>query len=129
MVEDFFAWLNNPEVAEVHPIIKAGITHYILVAIHPFVEGNGRTARAFASMILLKEGYDIKRFFSLEERFDSDPGSYYEAFAQVDKQSNNIGLRDLTPWLEYLQPNSLKLKKKLKSFQLTPDLRSKWVNR
>jgi len=129
MVEDFFAWLNNPEVAEVHPIIKAGITHYILVAIHPFVEGNGRTARAFASMILLKEGYDIKRFFSLEERFDSDPGSYYEAFAQVDKQSNNIGLRDLTPWLEYftevVAAELSKIKEKVKKLSIDTRLKVK----
>jgi len=71
------------------------------VAIHPFVEGNGRTARAFASLILRRESYDIKQFFALEEHFDQDPGSYYKAFSLVDKQSTNIGQRDLTPWLEY----------------------------
>ncbi len=129
MIEDFFAWLNSPEVGEVHPIIKAGITHYILVAIHPFVEGNGRCARAFASMILLKEGYDIKRFFSLEEHFDSDPGSYYEAFAEVDKQSKNIGLRDLTPWLEYftevVAAELSKIKEKVKKLSIDTRLKLK----
>lgn len=129
MIEDFFAWLNSPEVREVHPIIKAGITHYILVAIHPFVEGNGRCARAFASMILLKEGYDIKRFFSLEEHFDSDPGSYYEAFAEVDKQSKNIGLRDLTPWLEYftevVAAELSKIKEKVKKLSIDTRLKLK----
>ena len=101
LIEDFFSWLNSESAVDVHPIIKAGIAHYILVAIHPFIEGNGRTVRAFTNMLLMREGYDIKRFFSLEEHFDADLGSYYEAFAQVDRQSKIIGLRDLTPWLTY----------------------------
>ena len=101
LLEDFFAWLNDPTAMEDHPVIRAGIAHYILVAIHPFVEGNGRTIRAFATLILMREGYDIKRFFSLEEHFDSDLNAYYQAFFQVDSQSPNLGSRDITPWLEY----------------------------
>jgi Fic family protein len=101
LLEDFFAWLNDTTAQEMHPILRAGIAHYILVAIHPFVEGNGRTVRAFSTLVLMREGYDVKRFFSLEEHFDSDPADYYEAIAKVDRESPNIGNRDLTPWLEY----------------------------
>src|SRR3989344_339475 len=101
LLEDFFAWLNDPESLEIHPVIRAGIAHYILVAIHPFVEGNGRVVRAFATLVLMREAYDIKRFFSLEEHFDADPTSYYDSLGQVDKQSPNIGSRNITPWLEY----------------------------
>jgi Fic family protein len=101
LLEDFFEWLSSKDSKGIHPILKAGIAHYVLVAIHPFVEGNGRTARAFATLILLRENYDIKRFFALEENFDQDPASYYEAFSLVDRQSPNIGQRDLTAWLEY----------------------------
>ncbi len=101
LLEDFFAWLNDNEAREIHPVLRAGISHYILVAIHPFVEGNGRTVRAFSTLILMREGYDVKKLFSLEEHFDSDPGEYYQALSQVDKQSPNIGNRDVTPWLEY----------------------------
>jgi len=93
--------LNDVKAEDIHPIIKAGISHYVLVAIHPFVEGNGRTIRAFANLILLREGYDTKKFFALEEHFDRDLGAYYEAFAGVDKQSSEIASRDLTAWLEY----------------------------
>src|SRR3972149_7444376 len=67
LIEDFFEWLNSPEGLDVHPVLKAGIAHYILVAVHPFVEGNGRTVRAFTTLILMREGYDIKKFFALEE--------------------------------------------------------------
>ncbi len=101
LLDDFFAWLNDFNAKEIHPVIRAGIAHYILVAIHPFVEGNGRTVRAFATLILMREGYDIKKFFSIEEHFDADPSSYYDALGEVDRQSPNIGSRDITPWLEY----------------------------
>lgn len=101
MLEDFMNWLNSAEAKELHPILRAGIVHYVLVAVHPFIEGNGRVARAFATLILLRENYDIKRFFAVEEHFDQDPASYYEAFSLVDRQSKNIAARDLTPWLEY----------------------------
>ena len=101
LLEDFFEWLNSIDAQEVHPILKAGIAHYILVSIHPFVEGNGRTIRAFANLILMREEYGVKRFFSLEEHFDADPGAYYDALSSVDKQSKNISARDLTSWLSY----------------------------
>ncbi len=101
LLEDFFAWLNNAEAREIHPIIRAGIAHYILVVFRPFVEGNGRTVRVFSPLVFMKVGYNVKNFFSLEEHFDTDPGDYYEAIALVDRQSPNIGSRDITPWLEY----------------------------
>jgi Fic family protein len=129
LVNDFFAWLNSSEAVEIHPIIRSGITHYILVAIHPFVEGNGRTARAFTSLILQRENYDIKKFFSLEERFDSDPGSYYEAFSLVDKQTKNIGARDLTVWLEYftevVATELAKIKERVRKLSIDTRLRVK----
>jgi Fic family protein len=101
LIDDFLEWLNSKDSKDIHPIIRAGIVHYVLVSIHPFVEGNGRATRAFATLVLMREGYDIKRFFALEEHFDADPEQYYEAFFKVDKQSKNIADRDMTPWLEY----------------------------
>jgi Fic family protein len=101
LMEDFIGWLNSKKAREIHPVLRAGITHYVLAAIHPFVEGNGRTARAFATLVLFAEGYDIKRFFALEEYFDRDAATYYQALFEVSSQSNDLGKRDLTPWLEY----------------------------
>lgn len=129
LMEDFFSWLNSPKAKEAHPILRAGISHYVLVAIHPFVEGNGRTARAFASLILLREGYDVKRFFAIEEHFDSDPAAYYEAFAKVDKQSKNIAQRNLTPWLDYFAHSVAvelaKIKDKVKRLSMDTRLKIK----
>ena len=101
LINQFIEWLNDPLSREYNPILKAGIVHYILVAIHPFVEGNGRTVRAFSTLVLMRENYDIKKFFSLEERFDSDPGSYYEAFSKTDSQTGGIFDKDMTEWLTY----------------------------
>jgi Fic family protein len=101
LIKDFFAWLNSPKGKEIHPALRAGIAHYALVAIHPFVEGNGRTARAFATLILFMEGYDIKRFFSLEENFDKDSVSYFGALITTSSQNLDLLERDLTGWLKY----------------------------
>lgn len=129
LLEDFFEWLNSKEAPEIHPILKAGIAHYILVTIHPFIEGNGRTVRAFANLVLVRESYDIKRFFALEEHFDGDLPSYYGAFAQVDKQSKNIAARDLTAWLEYFTKVVAielgKIKEKVRKLSIDSRLRRK----
>lgn len=102
IVEDLINWVNTWETQEIHPVIKAGIIHYELARIHPFVEGNGRTARAVATLIMFLEGYDIRKLFSLEEYFDNNPMDYYLTLQAV---SNQLVLdtheRDLTPWLDY----------------------------
>lgn len=130
LLEDFFVWLNNPGANEIHPVIRAAISHYCLVAIHPFVEGNGRTVRAFTQLLLMKESYDIKRFFSLEENFDSDLGAYYDALFQVDKESVNIASRNLTPWIIYFtQVVALelsKIKEKVRKLSLDTRLKTKF---
>ena len=130
LLEDFFTWLNSTEAKEIHPILRAGIVHYVLVAIHPFVEGNGRTVRAFTQLLLLKEGYDIKKFFSIEENFDSDLASYYDALFQVDKESQNIGSRDLTPWIEYftgvVAVELSKIKEKVRKLSLDTRMKVKF---
>lgn len=101
LMEDFFDWLNATEGKKLHPVLRAGIAHYYLTAAHPFIEGNGRTARAFATLVLFAEGYDIKKFFSLEEYFDKDATRYYQALMVADKQHQSLEKRDLTAWLEY----------------------------
>lgn len=95
-VEDFFIWLNSDEARDLHPVIKAGVVHFELSRIHPFVEGNGRVARAVALLVLAVEGIDARRFFSIEENFDRNVEAYYDAFTTVFESSG-----DLTSWLEF----------------------------
>lgn len=95
-IDQLFSWLNSKEGQEVHPLIRSGLLHYELVRIHPFTDGNGRTARAMALLLLFLEGYELKKFFALEEYYDSHPEEYYLAL-----QSVTSGDGDTTAWLEY----------------------------
>lgn len=97
LMEDFFGWLNSLETKEMHPVLKAGVSHYAVVNIHPFTEGNGRVSRALATLILLREGFDIRKLFSLEEYYDKNVAGYYFAIKTADLNPEN----DLTEWLEY----------------------------
>ncbi len=101
LVGDFLNWLNSEEGTDIHPVLRAGIAHYVLAYIHPFVDGNGRTARAFATMVMFAGGYDIKKFFSLEEYFDRNAKRYYETLQEVSNQKAQLWEKDLTVWLEY----------------------------
>ncbi len=94
LMREFVYWLNRDDKEEIHPILKAGIAHHELVRIHPFIDGNGRVARTLATLLLFLGGYDIRRFFSLEEYYDRDAASYFQSL-----QKASAG--DLTVWLEY----------------------------
>lgn len=94
LMREFMYWLNRDDKDEMHPVIKAGIAHHELVRIHPFIDGNGRVARSLATLVLFLGGYDIRRFFSLEEYYDKDALTYYE-----NLQRASAG--NLTAWLEY----------------------------
>jgi len=94
LMREFVYWINRPQEDEIHPILKGGIAHHELVRIHPFMDGNGRVARSLTTLILFLGGYDIRRFFSLEEYYDKDALTYYE---NLQKASSG----NLTSWLEY----------------------------
>ncbi|HLD30602.1 MAG TPA: Fic family protein [Patescibacteria group bacterium] len=99
LIAEFITWLEESEEKEISPVIVAAIAHMEIAAIHPFNDGNGRTARALATLILYKRGYDFRRLFALEDYYNTDRPSYYKAI--------NLGKTyeerrtDLTSWLEY----------------------------
>lgn len=111
LISSFLEWLNNEVL--MHPVLKAGVTHQELVRIHPFVDGNGRVARALTTLVLFNEGYDIRHFFSLEEYYDQDIIRYYQALQRVSGEKQDLFRpgseessarqteADLTAWLEY----------------------------
>ena len=94
LMREFTEWINKAEDAS--PILVAGIAQFQFVHIHPFIDGNGRTARLLSTLILYKTGYDFKRLFTISEYYDKDRSSYYQAIQTVRK--NNM---DMTTWLEY----------------------------
>ncbi|HPN54364.1 MAG TPA: Fic family protein [Candidatus Moranbacteria bacterium] len=96
---DLISWIEDSKKKDTSPIIVAGIAHQEIAAIHPFNDGNGRTARALATLILYKRGYDFRKLFALEDYYNKDRQRYYKAI--------NIGKTyderktDFTLWLEY----------------------------
>ena len=96
LMDRFLGWLNGQETGEANPVLVAGIAHYEMVRIHPFIDGNGRVSRALATLILFLREFDIKRFFTLDDYYDSDRNAYYRALKE-----ENDAYPDLTPWLGY----------------------------
>ncbi|HRN70151.1 MAG TPA: Fic family protein [Candidatus Woesebacteria bacterium] len=94
LIKEFISWVNRTTKDDLHPILKAGIAHHEFVRIHPFADGNGRVGRSLTTLLLQMGGFDIRRFFSLEEYYDRDAIMYYES---LQKASNG----DMTAWLEY----------------------------
>lgn len=101
-VGDLLAWIEAGKVKGdgledpwVHPVIQAGIAQHRLVWIHPFVDGNGRTARMFTTLLLYQRGYDFKYLFELSSYYNRDRDAYYGALRTADVTG------DYTPWLTY----------------------------
>ncbi len=94
LMREFVDWINKAE--DLSPVFIAGIAQFQFVHIHPFIDGNGRTARLLSTLILYKTGYDFKRLFTISEYYDKDRPGYYKAIQSV---RNNA--MDMTGWLEY----------------------------
>jgi len=99
LMYQFQKWLNN-SAPRIYPVLAAGIAHLRLVEIHPFSDGNGRTARALTTLILQRYGYSFNKLLALERYFDLDLVRYCEAIGATVGESFQEG-RDLTEWLEY----------------------------
>jgi Fic family protein len=79
LMKAFIKWINTKESDKLHPIEKSAIAHYKFVYIHPFVDGNGRTARLIMNLLLMQKGYPIAIIREI------DRGDYYDALSKADK--------------------------------------------
>jgi Fic family protein len=103
------AWLSN-ESAALHPVEVAALAHHTLAAIHPFVDGNGRTARLVMNLILLRYGYPPSVIQMINRR------QYYTVLAEADSSRarplvNFVGRaveRTLTLYVEASTPRPQK---------------------
>ena len=91
---EFVNWLQDGH--NIPPVLRASIAQFRLLHIHPFLDGNGRTARLLSTLCLYQSGYDFKRLFTLCEYYDQNRKDYYAAIQSV---RNNA--MDMTGWLEY----------------------------
>ena len=99
LMKNFIAWLKQDKDKEINPVITAAIAHLEIAAIHPFNDGNGRTARALATLILYERGYDFRHLFALEDYYNTDRQSYYKAI-NLGKTYDDRK-KDITSWLQY----------------------------
>jgi cell filamentation protein, protein adenylyltransferase len=92
-------WLKLEQTG-LSPVLKAGVAHLELVAVHPFWDGNGRVGRALATYVMYSTGYDFRRFHSWETYLNADVKAYTSVIA-ASVGDHYHAPRDYTPWLEY----------------------------
>lgn len=101
MMSAMVKWINaNKDLP--CPIV-AGIAHYQFATIHPYYDGNGRTARLLTTLILHLGGYDLKGIYSLEEYYARNIGAYYEAISVGEHHNYYLGRAEaeISKWVEY----------------------------
>lgn len=101
LMQEFISW-SKRNVSKMHPVLFAARAHHRLVNIHPFVDGNGRTARLFMNLLLMQKGYpmviilknDRKKYYRALERADTGHFNEIDKFiAQAVERSMNIYLK------------------------------------
>ncbi len=89
MIDDLIAFSNN-EDEFIHPIVKAIIIHFLIGYIHPFNDGNGRTARALFYWFALKNHYDLLEYISISRIFVHAPAQYSRAYQLTETDDNDM---------------------------------------
>ena len=101
---DLIDWINQEtRKAELPAPIIAAIAHYQFATIHPYYDGNGRTARLLTNLVLHKSGYGLKGIYSLEEYYATHLQAYYNALTVGKSHNYYMGREqaDITAWIVY----------------------------
>ncbi len=101
LMEQLISWINAKD--ELPVPVKAGIVHYQFATIHPYYDGNGRTARLLTTFVLYLGAYDLKGLYALEEYYARDLKAYYEALTVGPSHNYYLGRAeaDITRWVAY----------------------------
>ncbi len=101
LMSELVSWINAQKTTPC-PIVAA-IAHYQFATIHPYYDGNGRTARLLTTLVLHLGGYDLKGLYSLEEYYARNLTAYYEAISVGPSHNYYEGRAeaDITQWVEY----------------------------
>ncbi|MCH8156353.1 MAG: Fic family protein [Nitrospinae bacterium] len=97
-IENLIQFTNSEKADDefIHPVIKAIILHFLLAYIHPFVDGNGRVARALFYWFMLKKGYWMVEYLSISPILYKAPAQYARAFLYTENDD-----QDLTYFISY----------------------------
>jgi len=96
-------WENDAQKMKIPVPLIAALVHYQFVTIHPFYDGNGRTARLLSTFILHRGGYGLNGIFSLEEYHARDLQLYYKSLMTHPHHNYYEGRdrADITGWVSY----------------------------
>ncbi|MBI3313630.1 MAG: Fic family protein [Candidatus Omnitrophica bacterium] len=83
MMNQFVEWMNRKP--EIHPLVDAALVHLYFVHVHPFDDGNGRSARALSNLYLEKNGYDFINLLSPSDYFEHHKASYYQSIQSAEE--------------------------------------------
>ena len=98
LMDEVADWLAGDD--DVHPIIRGAMAHFHIAAVHPFRDGNGRTARVVQSLVLASAGRVAPAFASIERYLGDHTNDYYRALG--DSQDGQYDpTSDVTPWLRF----------------------------
>jgi len=105
----FIEWINSQAMKDINPVIRAALSHYHLGLIHPFGDGNGRTARIVEALILQTAGIQYVPVM-LSNFYYRNMNDYYWAFSKSIKNKNN----DVTDFLEFVLKGMIESLKEIK---------------
>lgn len=116
LISSFTKWAKIQKKEEkLHPILLAGLTHYIFVSIHPFSDGNGRTTRSLTHQLLKSSSYNFNDSLSLDSYYLQNRKNYYKALSR-GKTFENRMFADITPFLEFFVEGFLESVKTLTKY-------------
>ncbi len=81
---------DRPEEPFLHPVLRAIVLHFWIGHDHPFVDGNGRTARAIFYWSLLSQDYGLAEYLSISRILRREPGDYGRAFLHTESDGNDL---------------------------------------
>jgi Fic family protein len=90
LLRELVIFFNKNEGPFIHPIVKAIIVHFMLSFFHPFVDGNGRTARSLFYWYMMKQGYWLIEFMSLSRIIYKTKKSYEKSFLYTEYDDNDL---------------------------------------
>ena len=97
LMSGLVAWLYEGDGRELDPVVRAVVAHFLLVSIHPFGDGNGRTSRAVESFLLYQAGVNVRGFYSLANYYYQRRPEYVRLLNHVRFASDP----DVTPFVDF----------------------------
>ncbi len=90
LIEELCTFFNNDTKDFIHPIIKGCIIHFMIGWIHPFTDGNGRTARALFYWYMLKKGYWLTEYLSISRIIQDTKNQYEKSYLYTEADENDL---------------------------------------